>query len=431
MSEEVKVYSYRWAVLLVFGLAFMIGQMMWLAFSLIRNEVTPVLGLAPGDPGVVLLTASQPLAFILLSIPVGMLADRKGLVYVAGFGTILQAIFGTLRIFVINDFLLIFICQFGLSIGSVLVQNCIVYLSVNWFPKVERALATGVSTLFMLLGMLLGTALSMLLWTAPLYGDAGFSVALAQANVESILYLDAIMAIIITVLFFAVARDKPPHPPDVELTVTTTPSIRGMLKDRNVWIISFGFFAGFSIFIGLTAIIEELLLSLGIPVTAGLGSPAIVMILLLVSGIIGAILVPAISEKFQRRKPFLIACVGIAAVGTFFLGTSTIIGLTFLMSAVLGFFLIAVMPIGLSMLEELDTVGPELSGASTGLAFWFGNLGGFSGSILLEVFRVGPSYFYSIVYLVVIILVATLLMFVLPETGKRKSTPLVVEQQKE
>jgi len=90
VSEEVKVYSYRWAVLLVFGLIFMIGQMMWLAFSLIRNEVTPVLGLPPGDPSVVLLTASQPLAFIILSIPVGMLADRKGLVIVAGLGAILE-----------------------------------------------------------------------------------------------------------------------------------------------------------------------------------------------------------------------------------------------------------------------------------------------------------------------------------------------------
>jgi len=278
VSEEVEVYKYRWAVLLVFGLIFMIGQMMWLAFSLIRNEVTPVLGLPPGDPSVVLLTASQPLAFIILSIPVGMLADRKGLVIVAGMGAILQTLFGILRIFVIDDFLMIFAAQFGLSIGSVMIQNCIVYLSVSWFPKGERGLATGVSTLFMLLGMLLGTALSMILWTAPLYGDPGYTIGLAQANVVWILQIDAVIAVILTILFFAVARDKPPKPPDIDVLAEATPSIRGMLRDRNVWIISIGFFAGFGIFIGLTAIIEELLLSLGIPVAAGLGSPAIVML---------------------------------------------------------------------------------------------------------------------------------------------------------
>ncbi len=417
MSEEVEVYRYRWAVLLVFGLIFMIGQMMWLAFSLIRNEVTPVLGLPPGDPSVVLLTASQPLAFIILSIPVGMLADRKGLVIVAGMGAILQTLFGTLRILVINDFLMIFAAQFGLSIGSVMIQNCIVYLSVSWFPKGERGLATGVSTLFMLLGMLLGTALSMILWTAPLYGDPGYTVALAQANVVWILQLDAAIAVILTVLFLAVARDKPPKPPDIDVLAEATPSIRGMLRDRNVWIISIGFFAGFGIFIGLTAIIEELLLSLGIPVAAGLGSPAIVMILLLASGIVGAVVVPGISDKVGKRKPFLIVAMAVGAVSTLILGTSTVVELTYLMSAILGFFLIAVMPVALSTLEEFKTVGPELSGASTGLAFWFGNLGGFLGSILLEVFRVGTSYFYSVAYLFAVMVIATLLVLTIPETG--------------
>ncbi|MFW9804631.1 MAG: nitrate/nitrite transporter [Candidatus Thorarchaeota archaeon] len=417
MSEEVKVFRYRWAVLLVFGLIFMIGQMMWLVFSLIRNEVTPVLRLAAGDPGVVLLTASQPLAFIILSIPVGLLADRKGLVIVAGLGSILQALFGTLRIFIINDFTMIFIAQFGLSVGSVMIQNCIVYLSVSWFPKGERGLATGISTLFMLLGMLLGTALSMILWTAPLYGDPGYTVALAQANLVWILQIDAVLAIILTVVFFAVARDKPPKPPDIDVLAEATPSIRGMLRDRNVWIIAFGFFGGFGIFIGLTAIVEELLLSLGIPVSAGLGSPAIVMILLLAFGIVGAVVVPGISDKVQKRKPFLIVAMAVGTVATLILGTSTMLEITYVSSAILGFFLIAVMPIALSVVEEFETVGPELSGASTGLAFWFGNLGGFLGSILLEVFRVGTSYFYSVLYLVSVMGIATLLILTIPETG--------------
>ncbi len=419
MSEEVRVYTYRWAVLLVFGFVFMIGQMMWLVFSLIRNEVTPVLGLAAGDPGVVLLTASQPLAFIILSIPIGMLADRKGLVIVAGSGAILQTLFGTLRIFVINDFMMIFLCQFGLSIGSVMVQNCITRLSVNWFPKNERALSTGVSTLFMLLGMLLGTALSMILWNTPLYGDPGYTVAAAQINLESILSLNAILAAVLTIAFFAIARNKPPHPPDVEDVVIEKPSMRGMLRDRNVWIISFGFFAGFGAFIGITAILEELLLSLGLPVTAGFGSPAITMILLLLFGIAGAVILPSISDKIQKRKPFFIVALAVGAGAILLLGTSTVLLFTYLISAILGFFLIAVMPVALSTLEELDSVGPQLSGASAGLAFWFGNLGGFMGSIILELLRVGSSYFYSILYLFIVMVIAMVLILFIPETGKR------------
>ena len=422
MSQEVRVYRYRWAVLLVFGLIFMIGQAMWLTFSLIRAEATVVLGLAPGDPTIVLLTASQPLAFIILSLPVGMFADRKGLVVVAGLGAILQTTFGALRIFVINDFWMILLCQLGLSAGSVMVQDCISYLSVNWFPRKERALATGVSTLFMLLGMLLGSSLSLLLWTAPLYGEVGFTVEAAQANILLILYIYTALAAVLTVVFFGVARNKPKHPPEIEQIVEGKASIKAMLKDRNVWILSYGFFAGFGIFIGLTAILEELLPSLGIPVGGGFSNPVIVEVLLLTAGIAGSLILSGVSDKVQRRKPFLIIGTLAGAIATFIVGTSGIPLLTFAASAVLGFFLVSIMPIALSSLEEMKTVGPRLSGASAGLAFWLGNLGAFLGSLILEALRVGGSYFFSILYLVVAMFIAMVLVMTIPETGKREKT---------
>ena len=422
VSEEVRVYGYRWAVLLVFGLIFMIGQAMWLTFSLIRAEVTPVLGLAADDQTIVLLTASQPLAFIVLSLPIGILADRKGLIVVAGMGAILQTLFGALRIFLITDFWMILVCQLGLSAGSVMVQDCITYLSVKWFPRNERALATGFSTLFMILGMLLGTTLSLLLWTAPMYGTPGYTVGLAQANVVNILYIYAILAIILTVLFFAVARDKPKHPPDIPEEISEKRPAKTMLKDRNVWIISFGFFVGFSIFIGLTGILETLLPSLGIPVTAGFGNLVFVEVSLLIFGLVGALGLSALSDFVHKRKPFLIVATFVGAIMTYVVGTSTAVGITILAAGVLGFFLVSVMPIALSTLEEFKSVGPQLSGASAGLAFWFGNLGAFLGLLILESLRVGGSYFYSILYLVVTLLIASALVATIPETGKREKS---------
>ena len=137
------------------------------------------------------------------------------------------------------------------------------------------------------------------------------------------------------------------------------------------------------------------------------------------SGIIGAVVVPAISDKVQKRKPFLMVSLVVGIIATWILGTSTITELSYISAAILGFFLIAVMPVALSMLEEFKTVGPELSGASTGLAFWFGNLGGFLGTILLESLRAGTSYFYSILYLVVVMVVASVLILTIPESERR------------
>jgi nitrate/nitrite transporter NarK len=77
------------------------------------------------------------------------------------------------------------------------------------------------------------------------------------------------------------------------------------------------------------------------------------------------------------------------------------------------------MPVALSTMEELKSVGPELSGASAGMAFELGNLGGFLGLIILEALVVAGSYFYSILFLFAVTLIAGVLVLVIPETGKR------------
>jgi MFS family permease len=406
---------------------FMMANLTWLAFSLIRLEITPVFGASLSDPSnIILLTASQPLVFIILSIPVGMLADRAGLVRVAGIGSIVVTIFAILRIFVVTDFMMIFLCQVGLSVGAVLVQNCITYLSVHWFPRTERTLATGVSTVFQLIGMLVGSIMSLILWTVPLYGQLGYTPALAQGNIVSILTIQGILSVVFTIAFFLIVRDRPKSPPDIEEVTKKRSSIGQMLRDRSVWIISYGFFAGFAIIIGLTGILETLLPSLGIPATLGLSNPVVItQTLILAFGIIGAFVISAISDRVQRRKPFLILALVMGAITTLVLGTSTTAILTYIVSALLGFFLISVMPVALTTQEELESVGPRLSGASAGMAFEFGNLGGFLGLIIMEYVlkdSVTGSYFYSILFLFIVTLVAGALVLFIPETGRREKS---------
>ena len=427
-SKETKIYGYRWIVLLAFGLVFMMSQLTWLAFSLIPNEIAPVFNLSDTS-SIIFLTASQPLVFIILSIPIGMLADRKGLMVVAGTGSVIVTIFAALRIFLIDDFMMIFICQIGLSVGAVLIQDCITYLSAHWFPRAERTLATGVSTVFQLLGMLLGSTMTLLLWTVPFYGQAGFAAALAggsvRSNVVSILTIQTILSGVFMVVFFLAARDKPKLPPEIEEITTKKPSIMRMLKDRSPWIISYGFFAGFAVVIGLTGILEPLLLSLGITEIPGFWNPVVItQTLILAFGIVGAFVISAISDKAQRRKPFLILAAVIGSITTLLLGISPFSVFTYVIAALLGFFLISVMPVALTTTEELKSVGPQLSGASAGLIFEFANLGGFLGLIILEYVLKDPTavqpYFYSILFLFVATLIAGALFLLVPETGRRE-----------
>ena len=347
---------------------------------------------------------------------------------VAGTGSVLVTIFAALRIFLIDNFLMIFICQIGLSVGAVLIQDCITYLSVHWFPRAERTLATGVSTVFQLLGMLIGSTMSLFLWVPPFAGQVGFTAAGARSNIVSILTIQTILSVVFMVVFFLVARDKPKLPPEIEEISTKRPSIMRLLRDRSPWVISYGFFVGFAIIIGLTGILEPLLTSpsIGAVETAGISNPIVVtQTLILAFGIVGAFIISAVSDKVQRRKPFLFLALLVGAVTTFLLGTSPFSVLTYLIAALLGFFLISVMPVALTTMEELKCCGPQLSGASAGLAFEFGNLGGFLGLLIMSYVLYNPvtnSFFYSILFLLVVTLIAAALVLIVPETGRREKS---------
>ena len=68
-------------------------------------------------------------------------------------------------------------------------------------------------------------------------------------------------------------------------------------------------------------------------------------------------MVPAISDKMQRRKLFLMVSLIVGIIMTYVVGTSTMTELIYVSSTILGFFLISVMPIVLSMLDgRIDDV---------------------------------------------------------------------------
>ena len=93
---------------------------------------------------------------------------------------------------------------------------------------------------------------------------------------------------------------------------------------------------------------------------------------LILGGLVGCLVIPLISDKIGRRKPFLI-------LGSL-VGAICIIALIFIRGyvsnlingMVLGFFLISAMPILLTMSAE--TTGPRYAGVSVGYLQLLGNI---------------------------------------------------------
>jgi cyanate permease len=125
-------------------------------------------------------------------------------------------------------------------------------------------------------------------------------------------------------------------------------------------------FVGLGIFNGVTTWVEAIIRPRGFtPTDAGtLGA------LLIVGGVIGAVVLPALSDKYRRRQVFLfISFIG-AIPGLIGLTFATSGILLFASAFVLGFFLTSAMPVLMQYTAEVTHPTPE--GTSNGLIQLFG-----------------------------------------------------------
>ena len=103
---------------------------------------------------------------------------------------------------------------------------------------------------------------------------------------------------------------------------------------------------------------------------------------MLIGGIIGAVVIPALSDRYRRRKLFLVICIagmipgvfGLAFAGDLGLASSVTYTLLLVSSFILGFFVMSAGPIGFQYAAEVSFPAPE--SASQGMLLWIGQLSG-------------------------------------------------------
>ncbi len=406
MTQESRVYSYRWVVLVAYMIVAAISQLLWLSFATITPIVEDVFAVTELDVG--LLSMVWPLLFIFLSIPTGMLIDKKGFNLTVTIGAILMALFAVLRIPAGDDFTLLLIFQAGAALGQPFVLNSVSKIATLWFPLKERALATGLGTMGLFLGMIIALALT------PFLVPEGATLA----ELTMMLAIYAVIALAGAFLFVLLAREKPPTPPEVsEAEEIPTFSLKGMgkiLKTKNFLILESLFLIGIGLFVGLITWLEKILEPSGI----GMEQAGIIGGLIIVGGIIGSIVIPAISDKIMRRKPFAIINLAVAAPMLFLLVETT--DFTFLGVAgfILGFFLMSALPIGLEMSAELS--GSVMAGSASSFLWLLGEVGSVAFILGMESIKSMTGAWYdSVIVLLILEIVALALCFLLTETGRK------------
>jgi cyanate permease len=170
------------------------------------------------------------------------------------------------------------------------------------------------------------------------------------------------------------------------------------------------FFIGLGTFNGVTTWIETIVKPRGFTsAQAGIAGG-----LMIVGGIVGALVLPTISDKIRKRAPFItIALAGaiLGLAGVTFFGTYALL---LLASFVLGFFLLSAGPIGFTFGAEITYPTPE--GTSNGLLILMGQISGILFIFGMDAFKAANGAMtISLIVLIALMVFSLLLSFRLKE----------------
>ena len=394
-----KVYGYRWVVLVAFMLAVMVNQLCWISFASITSEAVQFYHTT--DLNIGLLSMVFMIVYVVISFPASWAIDTWGIRVAVGIGAVLTAGFGLMRGLVGANFTLVMLAQIGIAIGQPFLLNAVTTVAARWFPVEERATAAGLGTLATYLGIVVGLAVTPML--TPIFGIAGT------------LSLYGIIGIAFAVLFFIFMREKPatpPCPPGMEVRSLVVDGLKDTFRNKNFLLLMVVFFIGLGAFNGVTTWIENILKPRGFTSQqAGIAGG-----LMIVGGIVGALVIPMVSDHLRKRVPFIIIALAGATLGLAGVTFASTYVLLLIASFVLGFFLLSAGPIGFTYGAETTYPTPE--GTSNGLLILMGQISGILFIFGMDAFKspTDGAMTVSLIVLVVLMVLSLVLSFWLKES---------------
>jgi MFS family permease len=375
-------YGYRWVVLAVFFLINVVIQIQWLTFAPIAREARVAYGVTALQ--VDLLAMLFLILFIIFCIPASYIIDRYGIRKGIGIGALLTGLFGLLKGVFATSYPMMVVCHVGLGIAQPFILIAVTKVAAKWFPPNEQATAVGLATLAQFVGFIVVNMV-----TPFLVVRTGDSYDLGR-----MLMTWGVISAIISMLFLALMREEPATPPSrhgSEDRLSSRDGFRHIISKRDMIIVIALFFIGIGIFNAITMCIDQICEIKKLS-TEQTGT---IMGAMFIAAIVGALVIPAISDWYRRRKPFIVLGIILMLPGLVGITFFESYGLMIASSAVLGFFLLgAAAPIGFQYAAEVGFPAPE--SLSQGVILLVGQIS----SIL---FAIGMNVAGMIQFLIVLI----------------------------
>ena len=379
------------------------SHVLWISFASVTAEAGKAFHTS--DTSVGLLVSVGPLCSAALSIPGGALADRFGYRTPLLWAGLATSVFAFLRPLA-GGFPLLLLLTVGLLLPQPFLINAIADLVNRHFPDEDAATATGLGTMAIFLGITVG-----LVATPPIVGAIG-------VRGSQVVY--AALSVLALAGFFLAAPRKVPDRIVVSEELSVRQALARVLRSSTAWRLSAALFLGFGIYLGMTSWLEEILKPRGIDATGA----GIVAGMITIAGMVGSVSLGALSDRIRRRTP-LIVLAGVVALPTaWLLGHLGSMGALVPVAFVIGFFLLAALPVAIAVASEDPSLGPQVGSTAVGVMLLAGNLGGAIVVAVMGAMKSASGNFGGAVWLVVVLAVLVVGVAVtIPDPLRRAERP--------
>ena len=375
MSPSHSYPRYRYVILSVFMLITVAIEIQWLSHAAVARPAE-VFYQGQFNPesflNIDFLAMVYMVAFLVMSFPASYIIDTYGIRTGLSIGAALLGIFSLVKAIYAHSFAGVVVAQVGLAIAQPFILNAVTAVTARWFPLLERGMAAGLLALAQYLGIVAAMLVTPMMVGSdpaqPGYGE-GF---------EKMLWIYGIISALAAVLSLLFMRNREAEADTGQKErYSFATGLKHILSLRDMRITLFLFLIGLGIFNAISSMTDSIAENAGVEDSDGLIGGV-----MLIGGIIGAIIIPLLSDKFRKRKPFLVLCIlgmlpgvaGLAFAGDLSGQADTIYLISLISSFILGFFVMSAGPIGFQYAAEVSYPAPEST--SQGILLWIGQLTG-------------------------------------------------------
>jgi MFS transporter, CP family, cyanate transporter len=398
--EQKQKTNFGWIILGIFALGAFTYQLTQYQLTMVAEELIPKLGLTEVQFSSLVTAPLVPA--ILLSIIVGILADKISIKLIVAIGMIISCIGGLGHIFARTN-TTFYATMFLTGFGAVAINVTCSKIFSQWMKPAMISIAMGIFLAASTVGQFFAQSTTALL-----------------GSMNNVFWLSGILCAIVLLLWLTLGRENKENG---QAGFMEAPSLgetaKAVFANKNMWLCAIGLFFILGCQVAFNIWIPSALISKGMD-PAGAGVLASIVSL---GNLIGAIAMPMVAKRVGKVKPFIITFTIICALGYAFGWHLTGI-LAYLCFFVFGFCAASLMPFFLSMPIKFKEVGPRFAGTGMGFVATIELLGSvlLPTYIILPLATVGESVDFTRYFYLVGVgwIIALIIGILIPETESQE-----------